>query len=160
MCDTKGAKVKGTEIESDSEREEETDAEISLVWTDCTHFHLSPSSWIYFFWFLLRADKWKQRRGRQWQQHSGGPDVRPRSDCKGIFICEALLTCHTVTWSKFNYFSSKLEMMLQMLGFCLPVCCIEIKAITLFCTSDHTGPPDALTSSQGLLWHMQFIIQG
>lgn len=46
MYDTKGDKVEGTEIESDSdsEREEETDSEISLVWTECTQFHLSPSS--------------------------------------------------------------------------------------------------------------------
>ncbi len=46
----RGDKVRETEIESksDREREEETDAEISLAWTDCTQFHLSPPSWICF----------------------------------------------------------------------------------------------------------------
>lgn len=59
MYDTKGDKVEGTEIESDSdsEREEETDSEISLVWTECIQFHLSPSSWISFP--LIPPESWQ-----------------------------------------------------------------------------------------------------
>lgn len=51
--------------------------------------------------FLPSADKWKQRRDRQWQQRSRALDVKPVPVCTGIF---ALQQCHSLTS---NFSSSK-----------------------------------------------------
>lgn len=73
--------------------EEESDAEISLARTDCTHFHLSPPSPNLFpSGFLPRADKWKQRRGREVTAARRGAGYETMPCLYG----DLSLACHTV----------------------------------------------------------------
>lgn len=66
-----------TEIESDgdSEREEESNAQISLAWRECAHFSLIP------------PESWQvETKGEtDTDSNAAGARVRPCSDCMGIF---------------------------------------------------------------------------
>lgn len=85
-----GDKVRETETESESDNKRlETAIDMSLAWTACTQFHLSPPSWMCFPSIFSQVLTSGNRGETDNDSNTAGPWIWNRSlSARGAFLCK------------------------------------------------------------------------